>query len=295
VNFPLTRRALPELPGAPTNLHATVDAFRVRLSWWPGESGGPLEGYVLEAGPTAGSTALSIPLSYELSYQSPPVPAGRYFVRVRAWNAAGLGPISPELEVLVDTEGSAPLQPPGRPGAWMSGRRLTLTWPTPADGGVPTGYVVEAGTVAGIRNLGAVSGTARAFTYESVPDGVFFLRVRATRGPRVGAPSPEVMLNVGGLPGPPASPTGVSAIVSGGTVILAWTAPIGPPPTHYVIEAGSSPGLADLAVFDTGNAVTTVTFPGIPPGRYVVRVRAGTALGLGVASAEALVVVGVVP
>ena len=85
----------------------------------------------------------------------------------------------------------------------------------------------------------------------------------------------------------PASPTGLAATVAGRRVVLRWTAGVGKPVTAYTIEAGSGPGLSDLAqirVFDTTLAVDNV-----PPGTYHVRVRPVNALGAGAASNELLV------
>ena len=60
---------------------------------------------------------------------------------------------------------------------------------------------------------------------------------------------------------------------SSGDVNLSWSAPNGgPPPAGYVIEAGSAPGLADLASLNVGNVTSFTTTA--PPGVYYVRVRA---------------------
>ena len=60
----------------------------------------------------------------------------------------------------------------------------------------------------------------------------------------------------------------------GDTAVLSWQRPAGVAgtvPTAYQIEAGSAPGLADLAVFHVGD-VSSFTSP-VPAGRYYVRVR----------------------
>ena len=69
------------------------------------------------------------------------------------------------------------------------------------------------------------------------------------------------------------APVNLSSAVAAGTVTLAWTAPAGSV-SAYVLEAGSSSGLADLANFSTGNALTTFTATNVPAGTYYVRVRA---------------------
>ena len=92
----------------------------------------------------------------------------------------------------------------------------------------------------------------------------------------------------GALPNPPQN---LQVVVTGSTVTVSWTPPpSGAVPAGYQLEAGSAPGAANLAIVPA--AVTTLTFPGIPPGTYYVRVRS---LGGGSASApsnEVGVVVG---
>lgn len=70
---------------------------------------------------------------------------------------------------------------------------------------------------------------------------------------------------------PLAAPTALTGAVSGSTASVRWTPSAGGAPS-YVVEAGSAPGAADIAVIDVGTA-TTIGGP-LPPGRYFVRVRA---------------------
>ena len=89
----------------------------------------------------------------------------------------------------------------------------------------------------------------------------------------------------------PPVPTGLMAQGDGGQVRLSWTsgteAGIA---TGYRVEAGSAPGLANLAVFDGGPA-TSVTVDGVPPGTYYVRVRATSWGGASAPSGEIVVTV----
>jgi hypothetical protein len=278
-------------PAAPYGLRAFVDDGLVRLAWEPPLSGPTFTDYVLEAGLSPGATAIAASSTPPL-FEVPGVAPGRYYVRVRARNSFGIGPPTDDLEVIVPLYGpSAPLDPPTRPFAWMSGRRLTLTWGGPAAGGEPTGYLVEAGTAAGLANLGSALVTGRFLTFDPVPDGFYFLRVRSARGADQSEPSAEIMLNVGNVPAPPGAPTALASALSGTTVNLTWTAPTEGSPTSYILEAGSEPGLANLVTQCTGSSATSLAYADVPPGTYYVRVRAVNSLGAGVASNEVVVTV----
>src|SRR5207237_4273195 len=61
--------------------------------------------------------------------------------------------------------------------------------------------------------------------------------------------------------------------------------------TSYVIEAGSSPGLSNLANFDTNNPATTFSASGIGAGSYYVRVRSRSSCGVSAPSNEILIFV----
>ncbi len=91
----------------------------------------------------------------------------------------------------------------------------------------------------------------------------------------------------------PSAPAGLTATAVGSTVTLTWLSPASTDrPDAYIIEAGSTPGAANLANFSTGTNVTTFSASGVGAGSYYVRVRASNSSGASAASDEVLLVVG---
>ena len=92
----------------------------------------------------------------------------------------------------------------------------------------------------------------------------------------------------------PNAPTAVNIAVVATTVTIAWTpATTGGIPQSYVIEAGTAPGLANIAVIPSPGTGTSLVVTGVPQGVYWVRVRARNALGTSATpSPDAQVVVG---
>jgi hypothetical protein len=67
----------------------------------------------------------------------------------------------------------------------------------------------------------------------------------------------------------PGAPLNLVASSSGSSVTLTWSAPSsGDAVTSYIIEAGSAPGLANLANVSTGNALTIFQASGVAAGTY---------------------------
>lgn len=89
---------------------------------------------------------------------------------------------------------------------------------------------------------------------------------------------------------PPASPHALTWSTLGNRLTLRWTPPASAP-AGYLLEAGSAPGLADLALIPLG-AVTEFT-ANAPTGTFFVRVRAaGTSGDAAIATNEVAVTVG---
>ena len=65
-----------------------------------------------------------------------------------------------------------------------------------------------------------------------------------------------------------AAPAGLAALVQGANVQLSWSAGASNATAlRYVVEAGTTPGLANIAVFEVG-LQTSLTVNGVPPGTY---------------------------
>lgn len=91
---------------------------------------------------------------------------------------------------------------------------------------------------------------------------------------------------------PASAPTGLAASVDGQTVSLTWNAGSGAV-RSYLVYAGTSSGVVNVARFDTESDSPTLTVTDVPPGTYFFRVAAQTDNGLSAPSNEASARVGV--
>ena len=176
----------------------------------------------------------------------------------------------------------------------VSGNTVALTWTAPASGTPATSYLVLASLSPAGAPIAFLPTQTTSLTVTGVPNGVYYVTVRALNAEGASAPSNEVIVVVpggsGGCNAAPNAPTNFIATVSVDVVALGWAAPAsGCAPTGYIIQAGSAPGLSNLAVINVGAATTlTVT---APPGVYYVRVIAVNAVGASAPSAEITVTV----
>jgi hypothetical protein len=209
---------------------------------------------------------------------------GTYYARVRAANAAGTSLNSNEVRFSV---GRRLRTPSGFTVSW-SGTTATLSWTASAADGqedTPTHYVLEAGTTRGASDVARLNvGNTTVFRVE-ITSGTYYARVKAQNAAGESDPTEDIEIHT---PGTPQAPTALWLAGTGATVDLRWTASAGGYlPAGYVIEAGSAPGLADLARIQTGTATRFTT--AAPPGVYYVRVRAFNARGTSLPSNEIVV------
>lgn len=88
------------------------------------------------------------------------------------------------------------------------------------------------------------------------------------------------------------APQNLVISVSGQVVTMQWGAPASGVASSYVVEASSDAGgPANLANFNTGNSLLTLTVPNVPAGTYYIRVRAASSCGASDRSNEVATIV----
>jgi hypothetical protein len=213
-------------PPAPTGLSSNVQGTTVTLAWSPGAGTAGQVAYQLEVGSASGASDLVVHTVLTPGVVASGVPNGRYWVRVRTLNIAGMSGPSNEIAVQVGCSG-----PPASPTGLVSnvnGNAVAVAWQA-SSGAI--GYMLEVGSGPGAANLAVVPLRAPGLAAEA-PAGTYFVRVRAINACGSSAPSSEIELNVGGGGG------------GGGPV------PTTPPPS------GSNPifGSVDPAILGTCSA-----------------------------------------
>jgi hypothetical protein len=205
----------------------------------------------------------------------------------RGGGAFGAGSCVGRVTVARVLPAVAALTAPGAPTnltATVNGSTVTLNWTGPVGGYAPTSFLGQAVSAAGLTDIASfdTGSTATALAVLNWPAGTYFVRVRAVNSAGTSGPSNEFQLVVAGAApcGSLSAPSGVSAAVTGTTVALSWTAPSGCAPTSYIIQAGSAPGLSDLANFSTGSTATSFTATNVPSGTYYVRILSAASGGV---------------
>jgi len=181
-------------PAAPAALLATVVGTQLTFRWEPPATGAVVAGYELHAGWSPGATTIGrIPLPASPRQFAIAAPPGTYYVRVVAVNAAGAGPPSPEVTV---TPGAGACTAPGPPTgvqASVAAGAIAIRWDRPADGAVPTIYVLQAGSIAGAADRGTLTLSGDTYAIGApVPAGAYFVRVAAANACGASAASAEV-------------------------------------------------------------------------------------------------------
>lgn len=195
------------------------------------------------------------------------------------------------MAALYGGAGAEPVAPPLAPtglAATVSDATVTITWRAPAQGEAPQGYVLYAGTAAGLSNVGMATTTGTGISVPNVPDGIYYVRVVSVGAGGHSAPTADLAINVHvTAPAPPVNVIGSTA--AGGNVLVTWQpATQGDAPAGYRVLVGYAPGATNY-VFD----VTTPSIGGtaIPAATYYVRIVAVNGAGLSAPSTEVMLVV----
>jgi hypothetical protein len=88
------------VPNAPTGLVWILNGRTLGLQWTPPKTGGMPSGYQIEAGLSPGGLIATVPTTTP-GLIVPNAPSGTFYIRVRAGNAAGLGPPTAEITVSI--------------------------------------------------------------------------------------------------------------------------------------------------------------------------------------------------
>jgi hypothetical protein len=192
---------------------------------------------------------------------------------------------------------AATATPPSAPTGLRSdvaGNNVTLSWnpvtsdDTPAPDAA-TSYTLQVGSASGLSNVFAQNVGNTTTVSGAVPSGTYFWRVIAANNGGQSPPSAESTFSAGAC-ATPGAPQDFNFSLAGRVATLTWTPPAaGTEPFTYILEAGSSSGLANRFNGAVGG-ITTLTVQA-PPGTYFVRVRAQNACGAGGASAERIIVI----
>lgn len=284
--------AAPGVPRPPTPPTVLVRGSQLTLTWAAPPMGSRPATYVVEGGSGPGRSDLAnfATGSADTTLTAGGLGPGTYYVRLRSRNASGTSLASLEQAFVVGAAGCS--GPPAAPldlRATVSGTSVTLDWRASPQS-IATAYRLLAGSASGLSNLGTFNvGGVTSFATTAAA-GAYFVRAQAVNPCGTGVPSAEAVAVIGSPIVPSGPVFGLESSVTGRTVSLAWGAPsVGTGPFQYQVEAGSAPGLSDLARVVVGTPVFSTG--GVPPGVYYVRVRAMTAAGLGPAGNEVIVVV----
>lgn len=184
-------------PGNPTNLQRTVNGSSATFTWSAPSSGGPVAEYVFIAGQTSGfpSPLATVVLpGSQTGVQIDGIPAGTWYVRVYARNAAGNSALATnEVQVIV-----AGPQPPAAPTLntpVVAGNTVTLSW-TAGGGGAPTSYTLIVALSPGGTPILTAPLTGTGVSFPGVPSGTYYLKLVANNALGSSPASNEVVAAV---------------------------------------------------------------------------------------------------
>jgi hypothetical protein len=184
-------------PLAPLAFTAAAVGTSVGVQWTENPLGPVVGGYVLEAGSAPGLANIgAVTFSAATRSFAANVASGTYYLRVRAGNAAGLGPPSNEMVVVAQPAACVPPGAPSGLSATTAPGGVALAWQPPVTGGAPTGYRIDAGSTSGASNIGSFPVGLVTSLATPAPSGTYFVRVVAINACGVSPPSNQVSFTI---------------------------------------------------------------------------------------------------
>lgn len=187
-------------PAPPRGLVASVSGSSVTFAWNRSTLGGAAQTYWIDAGSSSGLSDLA---SFSTGNAGtvvlvPGVPAGTYYVRVRAANGAGTSGSSNEVVVFVGGSSVCAVPPDAPAGlrSTVAGSTVVLGWNGSA--GSPTSYIIEAASQPGAADLlvSDTGSTLTAMIASNVGSGTYYVRVFARNACGVSGASNEIVVVV---------------------------------------------------------------------------------------------------
>ena len=264
------------VPAAPATLSATaISSSQINLSWADVSSE---TGFKIERKTGAGGTYAQIGTTGAnvTSYNDTNLAAATtYFYRVRATNAAGDSPYSPEASA--STSAVAPSAPTSLTATAISSTQINLAW---SDVVGETAFKIERKTGAGGTYAQIATTAANTVSYSDTgltPTTTYFYRVRATNAIGDSPYSPEASTTT--LVPPPSAPASLTATAASSSQInLSWADVSSE--TGFKIERKTGTGGTYAQIATTGANVTTYNNTGLSSSTtYYYRVRATNAGG----------------
>jgi len=279
----LSASTLPDPPGAPLNLNATLGASGVDLAWEDGsfnETGFKIERATGPAGSfsqirTTGPNVLSVT-------DTTAAPGTQYRYQVRATNTGGDSAYS--NIVTITTASATPSAPTGLAVTVLSDVQLRLNWTDTSSN--ETGFRIERKTgAAAFAEVGQAATNATTYTDNGLTASTTYTyRVRAANGSGFSSFSNEASGTT--MQSLPPAPTGLAVEVHSQTDLrLTWTYPAADP-TTFRIERKTG-ALAFAPVFTAAGNLRAWTNTGLAANTtYTYRIRAANDAGFSAYTAE---------
>jgi hypothetical protein len=252
---------------------------QVTLRWfWAGPA---VDEFELSGGAVPGETLATFRTGQTAPSFTFTAPTGTFYVRVAAVVGGVPSPVSEDVRIVVNlpVAPSAPVRLLGH----AQGAALTLHWTNTADGGAPTGIVLDVtGSLVDSFSLPMTE----TFQFPGVPAGTYTFAVRAANAAGSSAASNTVTLTFpGGGCSAPAVPEGPQAFAVGRQLTVRWDSPLsGTAPASYLLTASGEVN-GSLPLVDRRISAQ------VPPGSYTFTVAAVNDCGTGPATAPVVVVV----